>query len=226
MVRTFTCDLKKKLGKTIRGDSPIVSWMIRHAAYVLNRFAPRPSGRTPHEELKMVRFVAPLLCFGESVIARKSGVPDNRLSTAWATGIWLGKRTETGEHIIGTSAGIIRARTIRRRPDELQWDSHLFECMVFPAWSQNDVKESRQLTAWTPTDGCQACEDEKAPVRRVGRPKKHTPACVQRQADIKKMRLEQERAAGVPTFRVAVRAEDVEVVPPAEAAGGQGAEEG
>ena len=57
--------------------------------------------------------------------------------------------------------------------------------MVYPPWSQKDVKEVRALTDWAPADGCQASEDDQAPVRRVGRPKKHTAACLHRQADFK-----------------------------------------
>ncbi len=63
-----------------------------------------------------------MVAFGEVVPGRKSGVPDNRLSSAWSTGIWLGRATETNEHIVGTTTGVIRCRTIKRRPDDLQWE--------------------------------------------------------------------------------------------------------
>ena len=66
----------------------------------------KPSGRTAFEELKMVRFTSPVLQFGESVIARRSGVPDNRLSSGRVSGLWLGRSTTTNEHIVGTASGI------------------------------------------------------------------------------------------------------------------------
>ena len=168
----------------------MLGWLVRHAAFVYNRFMLKESGRTPHEELKLVQYTSPLLCIGENVLARRSGVPDNRLSSAWVLGIWLGRSTETNEHIVGTAAGVIKARTVKRRPLELQYDKGPFEAMVFPPWSTSDLKESRAEALWTPTAGCQACEDDQAPVRRVGRPRRHTPACLQRQAELKRMRLE------------------------------------
>ena len=189
LVRTMSSDIGDKYNTRVEANSAILGWIIRHAAWVQNRFVYKVSGRTAFEELKMVKYISPVLQFGESVLARRSGVPDNRLSSAWISGLWLGRSSQTNEHIVGTSSGIVMARTVKAKPDEDRWCKAEFEMMVYPPWSQKDVKEVRELIDWTPTDGCQACEDDQAPVRRIGRPKKHTAACLQRQADMKKQRL-------------------------------------
>ena len=189
LVRTMSSDIGDKYNTRVEANSAILGWIIRHAAWVQNRFVYKASGRTAFEELKMVKYISPVLQFGESVLARRSGVPDNRLSSAWISGLWLGRSSQTNEHIVGTSSGIVMARTVKAKPDEDRWCKAEFEMMVYPPWSQKDVKEVRELIDWTPTDGCQACEDDQAPVRRIGRPKKHTAACLQRQADMKKQRL-------------------------------------
>ena len=168
-----------------------------------------------------MRYDSPVVAFGEVVLGRKSRVPDNRLSSAWSTGIWLGRANETNEHIVGTTTGVIRCRTIKRRPDELQWEIAPFASMVFPPWSPNDLKDVRAEALWTPTAGCQACEDDQATVRRVGRPKKHTPACMQRQSDLKRMRLDGQTGAlpsPPPATPAAVQAEPVAAAAAAVAA--------
>ncbi len=91
----------------------------------------------------MVRFASPVLQFGESVTARRSGVPDDRLSSAWASGSWLGRSTATSERIGGTSIGIIVARTVMAKPEEGRWNKGEFEMMVHAPWSQKDVKRAR-----------------------------------------------------------------------------------
>ncbi len=84
LTHTFAHDVGKKYGVVVKGNSAILGWIVRHAASVLNRFMVKPSGRTALEELKLVRFDSPVLAFGENVLARRSGVPDNRLSSTWA----------------------------------------------------------------------------------------------------------------------------------------------
>ena len=78
------------------------------------------SGRTAFEELKMIQYMSPLLEFGENVLARRSGVPDNRLNSAWVSGLWLGRSTETNEHIVGATSGIVRARRVKQKPGSEQ----------------------------------------------------------------------------------------------------------
>ena len=102
LTRTFVHAIKKHYQVTVKGNSAILGWIVRHAAFIYNRFMVKPSGRTPIEELKLVRYDSPVLTFGEVVLGRMSGVPDNRLSSAWSVGIWLGRATETNELIVGT----------------------------------------------------------------------------------------------------------------------------
>ena len=36
-------------------------------------------------------------------------------------GIWLGIKGRTGENIIGTAQGVVKAHTVKRRPKEERW---------------------------------------------------------------------------------------------------------
>ena len=106
----------------VKGDRPLVSWMVRHNAWIIDRYVVRKNSRTAFEELKMVRYQSPLVNFAECVLARRSGIPDNRLSSSWVLGLWLGRRKQTHEHIIGTPAGIEKARAIKRRAPAEQFE--------------------------------------------------------------------------------------------------------
>ncbi len=73
-----------------------------------------------------------------------SGVPDNRLRSAWSLGTWLGREAETNENIVDAAAGVLRARTVKRPLDEMQWEKAPFEAMVCPPWSPQDLQDARE----------------------------------------------------------------------------------
>ena len=41
-----------------------------------------------------------------------------KIAKTLMNGIWLGIKGRTGEHIIGTERGIVKAYTVKRRPEE------------------------------------------------------------------------------------------------------------
>ena len=65
-------------------------------------------------------YMAPICSFGEVVNCQASTKDRPNLQTSWSTGIWLGKSTSTGSHIIVSTDGVHSARTLRRRPPSRQ----------------------------------------------------------------------------------------------------------
>ena len=55
-----------------------------------------------------------ILFLGEQVLARRPGANVNQLLPPWVTGLWLGHDTLSDEHLIGTAAGVMRSRAVRR----------------------------------------------------------------------------------------------------------------
>ena len=49
-------------------------------------------------------------------------------------GIWLGIKGRTGEHIIGTEKGIVKAYTVKRRPEEERWSLDIIQCITATPW--------------------------------------------------------------------------------------------
>ena len=62
-------------------------------------------------------------------IERQNTFEEGKLGSSWDLGIWMGQSTRTNEHLVGTRTGVIRARTVKRRPETLKWDRELYEAM-------------------------------------------------------------------------------------------------
>ena len=129
----------------------------------------------------MSKFQSPLLNFGEAVLAKESGAQEGKLGSSWDLGIWLGRSTRTHEHLVGTRTGVIKARTVKRRPETFKWDRELYEAMNFVPWLI-DGPVARPEAGWVPTPGCKACDEESSGGKRRGRPYNHTPDCWEKQA--------------------------------------------
>ena len=122
LTRTSEVALEEALGVSVLPTYPILPWLVRHQSYLRNRFVVRSSGRTPFEELTMSKFQSPLLNFAEAVLAKESGVQEGKLGSPWDLGIWLARSTRTNEHLVGTRLGMIKVRTVKRRPETLKRD--------------------------------------------------------------------------------------------------------
>ena len=82
----------------------------------------------------MSKFQSPLLNFAEAVLAKESGVQEGKLGSSWDLGIWLGRSTRTNEHLVGTRVCVIKARTVKRRPETLKGERELYDAMNFVPW--------------------------------------------------------------------------------------------
>ena len=83
----------------------------------------RPDGRTPFQYLLGTPYVSLLCMFGESVFAL---IPDHEVRAAKLTNRWIsGSRCErdasSDEHLVGTKHGLLKCRSVRRKPPGEQW---------------------------------------------------------------------------------------------------------
>ena len=105
---------------------PFVIRVIRYAGFVLSRFTLRPDGRTPFQYLLGTPYVSPLCMFGESVFAL---IPDHevraaKLTNRWISGCWWGRDASSDEHLVGTKRGLLKCRSVRRKPpgEQTKWN--------------------------------------------------------------------------------------------------------
>ena len=52
-------------------------------------------------------------------------MPEPYMDPKLLKGVWLGLETSTNEAKIGTPSGVLRARTVRWRPEAERWDPEL-----------------------------------------------------------------------------------------------------
>ena len=109
----------------IGNNHPLMPWMIRHAAWLINRYLIHSDGLTSYQR-RWERDYKHAICeFGETVLYR---VPAKQLvkgDLALHKAIWLGVDDSNGESFVGTTEGVIRARTIRRLQQDFKYDEQL-----------------------------------------------------------------------------------------------------
>jgi hypothetical protein len=111
------------VGEKIPGDHHIVAWLVEFAAVLVNRYEVGHDGKTPYERLRGKQSRLLGLEFGERLHCRRNRVPGKlaKMDVSWQDGLFLGFRSLSGEIIIGTPAGVMRTRTVQRRPVEQRW---------------------------------------------------------------------------------------------------------
>ena len=132
-------------------ESHAMQWLIRWAASLVSLYQVGTDGRTAHQRVRGRTCKVPIAKFGERVLYKemKDGkVANAKIDSTWNSGIWLGLRGRTGEHIVGTPEGVIKAFTVRRRSEDERW-------------SGKEVNELRG----TPSNPKPGTESMKIPVR-------------------------------------------------------------
>ena len=122
-IKAYKIQIEKNSGITITADSPLLTWLPRHAAWQYTRFHKRQdSTTTAYEKIRHMSYQSPILLVGEAVACRRPGALVNKLESAWLEGIWLGRDSKTDEHLIGTPNGMVRSRALKRRVERRRWD--------------------------------------------------------------------------------------------------------
>ena len=127
-IRTLRAQLQQNYDRTITSKHPIVPWLVRHTAYLLNRYATHADGNTSYFRRWNKDHRAPICEFGETVqylLPTVKQLP--KMEQRFFKATWLGRDTATGETLLGISNKVIRARTIRRMPKPEKYDKQMFD---------------------------------------------------------------------------------------------------
>ena len=91
-VRTMEDTLGRRYQQTIDSRSPVLHWLVRHAASLTTRYQVGKDGRTAHERWKGTQHKKEPAEFGECVHFRYSTATKKptKLEAQWEDGIWLG----------------------------------------------------------------------------------------------------------------------------------------
>jgi len=83
-------------------------WLIKHAAYLLNRYSVHSDGNTSYYRRWNKEHKTPICEFGETVLYM---IPTAKDRPRFFQAIWLGKDTSTNENILCISGQIVKATT-------------------------------------------------------------------------------------------------------------------
>lgn len=126
MCRTWMEQVKEDYGLSfISVDHPIVEWMVRHIAWLHERFSVGRDGRTPFERHQLRVYSGQVVKFVETVIWRQPGPIRYKLDSHWGYGVWLGRDHLSDSHIFGSRHGWFLVRCSRRLPEGSRGDKNL-----------------------------------------------------------------------------------------------------
>ena len=114
-LRTIKSSLEQRYGEKLAPTHMSVPWLVRHSAELIDRYSIGHDGRTNYQRRKGKKFGTNTVEFAEAIMYLiPKSIGRDKFDSRWANGIWLGIREESGEHIIGTIDGVVKARTIKR----------------------------------------------------------------------------------------------------------------
>ena len=109
-------------------DSPVMHWIVEHAAFVINRRLVGHDGKIPHRMVHQREAPPSQLEFGEQVLARLAPKRANAkrklpLAPSSTQGTGVGVQEPIVENIIVLQFGrAVRTRTVSRRPIDDMWN--------------------------------------------------------------------------------------------------------
>ena len=116
--------------------------MVEHAAMTINFGRRGPDGRTAWELRHGRPFRRCLAGFSEKIMYLPGGKRASRLEDKFLPGIYLGQSLRTDESLIGTSNGVVRARTVRRLPEGDRKDRELLLSVKGSLWKPVPADET------------------------------------------------------------------------------------
>ena len=156
---------------------PIFDWLVRHAAWVHERFRQsRHDGRSAFARHLLREYPSQVVPFGETVIFRDTGPIKSKLRSNWNFGIWLGRDSQDDMHIVGTRQGIVKARSVKRTIPSERYDQQLLLQMKGRPYDIKGDKVFESPPLAQPTSGTSASSSSAAPMASSGPTTATTPA--------------------------------------------------
>ena len=129
----------------------LLPWIVRHAAWTVNRYVIHSDGYTSFERRCGRNYERAICEFGETLLYlppqhKKLPKADLRMQKC----IWLGKVSETGENYVATESGVQKVRTVRRLQPDFKYDLALFNKVSGAPWAprRNTYNPSFATHCW------------------------------------------------------------------------------
>ena len=135
MARTFKLEVEAATQVKLSVTHPMFSWIIRHSAWVLNRFQKRTSnGLTPLESLTNQTYKSTLGKLGEKILGKVDPEEIGKADARWVEGVFLGRSADNDSVLVGTSEGVLECRSVRAIGEESVYSADLINRFVGTPW--------------------------------------------------------------------------------------------
>ena len=141
LLRTMREQVKIDYDIDIELDHPLMTWMVKHASWLQNRFQLHSDGNTSYFRRWEKDYVKPLVKFAETLLFKLPKTDGGKTEPQWDKGIWLGRCTTSDENFIGTTTEVIRCRTLRRLPPSEMADRELLIKVKGVPWSPRGLQD-------------------------------------------------------------------------------------
>ena len=129
-IRTLKAQIRQNYNRDISMKRPLMPWIVRHSAHIMNRYAVHSNGCTSYFNRRSREQHTPLCEFGETVQRMLPAVKQfPRPEPRFYNGIERGKDTTAGESLIVIYNKIVRARTTRRQIMPHDHNQQLLDCV-------------------------------------------------------------------------------------------------
>ena len=134
-IRTMLLSLESRYKMKLKEDHPIMAWLVRHAAMLINIIKVGQDGRTAYERRKGRKFNRPLPEIGECIMyLNPKSIGVDKLDPRSEQGIFAGLREESGEIYVMNSKGVIKVRSFSQRVEEERWNQEEFNQAEGTPW--------------------------------------------------------------------------------------------
>jgi len=130
--------LEEKIGKVLTDDDPVLTWLPRQAADLLNRYKKGADGRTAEARRSGKQWRKPAIAFGERLYFKEVGESVRILKD----GRYIGHHGRTGSLLLMTSEGVKRGVGFRRMPEADRWDPSQWDQLKGIPWEFNAPRPS------------------------------------------------------------------------------------
>ena len=174
--RVVRAALQQRLGAKIPGNHCLTSWMTEHAADLLNKYHVGVDGRTAYRRWKGKDYRGEQVELGEKVHHRtnvKGANQVNKMDARWSEGYYIGTDWRTGEALIGTAGGVVKASAIRRVGSHRRWDAEGLLNIRGTPWRRIPLPEDEDVAVTLvplpaePEIGARGAVEEESAPRRI-----------------------------------------------------------
>ena len=135
--RTLKSALQSRYQMELGPKHVILPWLVNYAGATVSRYQRGEDGRTPYERSTRKPWRLKVPEFGECVwyqpLKGERG-EGSKLEPKFEDGIYLGLQEGSALKWIGTKDGVVRAWTVKRRPDDKRWNQEELNHLVGLPW--------------------------------------------------------------------------------------------